>query len=110
MPLLFRLLVNSLAVLISAYLIPGVTVNTYFTAVVVAVVLGLLNALVKPILVFLTLPITFITLGLFILVINTFIILLASSLVPGFKVDGFLSAFLFSLVLALVGAFLSSLT
>ncbi|MBI2010456.1 MAG: phage holin family protein [Candidatus Chisholmbacteria bacterium] len=107
--MLVRLLINTLAVLVSAYIIPGVKVDSYFTALVVAVVLGILNAIVKPILVFLTLPITIVTLGLFILVINTLLVLLASSLVPGFRVDSFLTAFIFSLVLALVGSFLGSL-
>lgn len=107
--LFVRLLVNAIAVLVSAYIIPGVRVDTFVTALVAAVILGLLNAVAKPILVLLTLPITVLSLGLFILVINTILVLLASAVVPGFEVDSFLSALLFSLVLSVVSAFLFSL-
>lgn len=103
------LLVNTLAVLISAYILPGVHVDSLGTALVLSIILGILNTFLRPILVILTLPITVLSLGLFIFVINAFIIILAAKLVPGFKVDGFWWALLFSLVLSLVGSFLNSL-
>ena len=102
MNLLAKILVNGLAVLIAAYLLPGIHVDGMVTAVIIAAVLILLNLVVKPILVILTFPITVITLGLFLLVINALIIMLASSIVPGFKVDGFWWALLFSIILSII--------
>jgi putative membrane protein len=102
MAILLKLLLSALAVIISAYVIPGVNVDGFLTALVVAVILGLLNAFVKPVLVILTIPITILTLGLFYLVINVIIIYIAAAIVPGFVVAGFLSALFFSIVLALV--------
>lgn len=107
--MLLNLIVSGLAVLIAAYLLPGVKVNGYFTALVVAVVLGLVNALLKPILLFVTLPINVLTLGLFTFVINALLIELVGAVVPGFTVAGFWWALLFSLVLSLVNSFLHSL-
>lgn len=110
MQIIINLLINGLAVLISAYLLPGVKIDGYFTAIVVAVVLGLVNTILKPILILFTLPITILTLGLFTFVINALMILLVSSLVPGFSVKGFGWALIFSLVLSLVNSFLQSLS
>lgn len=114
-----KLLISSFAVLITAYFLDGVTIgnnqfysggspelNKFTTALLVAVVLAFLNTIVKPILTVLSLPITFFTLGLFLLVINALIILFADKLVDGFKVDGFWTALWFSLVLSLVSGFL----
>jgi putative membrane protein len=109
MSLLILWLVSALAVVIAAYLLPGVTVSSFGSALVVAVVLGLVNAVVKPVLVFLTLPISILTLGIFTLVIDALLILLVSALVPGFKVAGFWWAVAFSVVLTIVGAALSVL-
>jgi putative membrane protein len=109
MNFLIRILVNALAVMVTAYLLPGVRVKDFVTALILAVVLGLLNLLVKPILVILTLPVTIITLGLFLFVINAIIILLASRLVSGFKVDGFFWALIFSLILSLVSGIMHSI-
>jgi putative membrane protein len=103
MGFLVKLLVNALAVVISAYLLSGVFVDSLITAVIVALVLGLLNSFVKPILLILTLPITILTLGLFYLVLNVIIIYIADYFIGGFRVDGFVPALLFSFVLALVG-------
>ena len=105
-----NLIVNGLAVLISAYILPGVKIDSYFTALVVAVVLGIVNTLLKPILLLVTLPINILSLGLFTFVINAFLILLVSNLVPGFYVSSFWWALLFSLVLSLVNSFLHSLS
>jgi len=107
--LLVNLIVSALAVIISAYILPGVKVDGFLTAIVVAVILGAVNMFIRPILLLLTLPLNILTLGLFTFVINAFLILLVSSLVPGFKVSGFLWALIFSLVLSIVSAFLNSL-
>ncbi len=98
---LLHWLISALAILVAAYLIPGVTV-TLVGAFVLAVVLGLINITLKPILFVLTLPITIITLGLFSLIINAALILLAAMIVPGFAVAGFWTALLFSIVLSLI--------
>ena len=95
--------------MVIAELMPGVFVNDYTTAIVVAVVLGFLNMLVKPILILFTLPVTIVTFGLFLLVINVIIIYMADSLVGGFSVSGFWSALLFSFFLSLLESFLFSL-
>lgn len=110
MKLIFQLLLTAVVVLVLAEVLPGVGVDTFTTSIIVAVVLALLNALVKPILVFLTLPATIVTFGLFLLVINAVIILLVDWLIPGFGVDGFWWALLFSLLLTIAQSVLFSLT
>ncbi|MGI8599892.1 MAG: phage holin family protein [Chitinophagaceae bacterium] len=102
MGLLIRIIIIAVAAYLAARLLPGVTISDATTAVLVALVLALLNAFVKPILIALTLPITILTLGLFLLVINIIIIYLAAYIVPGFSVDGVLSALLFSLIVAVI--------
>lgn len=109
MEILINWLISALAIIVSAYILPGVHVSGFTTALVTAVILGIINAVIKPIIVILTLPITVLTLGLFTLVINALIILLASSIVPGFKVDGFWWALIFSVVLSIVNSFLHGL-
>ena len=109
MEFLGRLIISTLAVLVTSYILPGVHIDGALTALLVAAVLSLLNAVVKPVLVFLTIPITLFTLGFFLLVINAVMILIASKLVSGFKVDGFWIAFFFSLVLSLVNSVFTSL-
>lgn len=101
-PLLAKLVMMSLAVVVGTYIIPGVHIDSVITAILLSVVLSLLNVLLKPLLVLLTLPITILTLGLFLVVINALIILLAAEIVPGFSVDGFWWAVLFSIILSLV--------
>ena len=101
---LVRLIISSIAVLICAYILPGAEVDGFISALVVAGVLALLNVLFKPILIILTIPITILTLGLFLLVINTILVMLASWLVPGFTVDGFWWALLFSIVLSIINS------
>jgi len=107
---LLRLLIYAIAVLIAASVLPGVHVMDFWSAIVVAGILTLLNALLKPVLVILTLPLTVVTLGLFLLVINTVIILLADNLFSGFEVDGFWWALIFSLVLSVINSVFLSLT
>ena len=107
--LILRWILNALGVMIVAYLIPGITVSNFYTALVVALVLGILNALVRPILIFLTLPINILTLGLFTLVINALLLWFVSSFVKGFAVAGFGAAFWGALALWLVGWLTNSL-
>ncbi len=109
MKLLLRILLSALAVVLLAKILPGVSVASYWTAILVAVVLSLLNFIVKPILIILTLPVTILTLGLFLLIVNAIIILLADSLIDGFMVDGLWWALLFSLLLSLLQSVLFSL-
>lgn len=99
MKLIANLLVNGFAVAVAAYLLPGVKVDSFLTAVIISVVLGIINMFIKPIIVLLTLPFTIITLGLFIFVINGLMVLLASTFIPGFTVANFGWAMLFSIVL-----------
>lgn len=107
MGILFNWLISVLAIIVTAYILPGVHIESFVTALVLAVVLGIINAIIKPVLILLTLPITILTLGLFALIINALLILLASKIVPGFRVDGFWWALLFSIVLSLVNSFLN---
>ena len=122
MNFIIKLLISTIAVMITAYFLDGVTIgdnqlyndgppelNKFVTALLVAVVLAFLNTIVKPILTILSLPITFFTLGLFLLVINALIILFADKLVVGFKVDGFWTALWFSVVLWIVSGILELL-
>ncbi|MHB8709945.1 MAG: phage holin family protein [Minisyncoccota bacterium] len=101
MKLFFHWLIAALSILIAAYIVPGVSV-TFIAALIAAVVLGALNLFIRPILLVLTLPINILTLGLFSLVINAFLVMLASAVVPGFVVGGFWIALLFALVLAVI--------
>ncbi|WP_143961409.1 phage holin family protein [Litoribacter populi] len=106
MGILVQLIVAALAVVITAFLLPGVGVDGYLTAIVVAALLSLLNITIKPIFILLTIPITVMTLGLFLLVINALIILIAAEIIPGFAVDGFWWALLFSFILSLINSLL----
>ncbi|ALM08958.1 membrane protein [Sediminicola sp. YIK13] len=109
MKLILRILLSALAVVILAKILPGIGVDSYTTAIIVAIVLSLLNFIVKPILVILTLPITILTLGLFLLIINAIIILLADNLISGFEVTNIWWALLFSLLLSFLQSVLYSL-
>ena len=109
MKIIIRWILSALAVIITAYLLPkeAIFIESFFAALVVAVVLGFLNSIIRPILVILTLPIQILTLGFFTLVINAALVMLTSSLVSGFYVKSFWWALLFSLVLSLVGAIIN---
>ena len=107
--LLLKWLLMTVSILIAAHLIPGVTVHGFFSALWVALFLGIVNVLIKPILILITLPINILTLGLFTFVINALLILLASSVIKGFMVSGFWVAMLFSIVLSIVNYVLSRL-
>lgn len=104
MSVIINWLVSAIAIVITAYILPGVQIENFLTALIVAVVLGFINAFIKPILIILTLPINIITLGLFTFVINALIIILIANLVPGFKVNGFWWALLFSIVLSVINS------
>lgn len=99
-----RIIANSVAVVISAWVLSGVHLEGFMTAIIVALVLAFLNSIVKPLLVLLTIPVTVLTLGLFLLVINAIIIELAAYLVTGFTVDGFWSALFFSFILSFLNS------
>ena len=101
-----RIIVTSIIAFGLSYVLDGIKFDSFWSAIIVAVVLAILNAIIKPILILLTLPITLVTFGLFLFVINALIILLADKLVSGFSVDGFWWALLFSLLLSLVSSLL----
>ena len=106
---IIRLLLNALAVVLAAYLLPGVDVDDYGTALLVALILAIVNVIVKPILVVLTIPITIMTLGLFLLVINALLILFVDNLISGFEVRGFWWALLFSVILSVFNSLFNDL-
>ncbi len=109
MGLLIALLVNALALIITSKIVPGIEVTSISVAIIAAIVIGLMNTFIKPILVILTLPINILTLGLFTFIINAVVLYLASLVVPGFGVSGALAAILGAIVLAVVSTILSTL-
>ena len=109
MRFLARLLLNGLAIIISAWLLPGLHIAGPFPALVAGVILGFVNAIVRPVLFFLTLPLTLVTLGLFIFVLNAICLALTAWLVPGFSIAGFWWALLGALLVSIVSWILSGL-
>ena len=109
MTLLLVWILNAVALLVVAYVLPGITVASFGSALIAAVILGLLNMLLKPLLIVLTLPLTVITLGLFLLVINALVFWFAGSVLKGFEVHGFWWAFAGALVYSIVATLLSGL-
>jgi len=109
MKFLLSLLINGFIIYFAGKLLGGVVVESYFTAIIAAIFIGIINFFVKPILTILTLPLTILTLGLFLLVINGISILLASSIVPGFFVAGMGPAIMFSIILAIANIILASM-
>jgi len=107
---IINLFIKSLAVFIAAYLLPGVKLDSFFTAIVVAIVLGIVNTIIKPIIIILTLPFNVLTLGLFTFIINGLMIILTARIVPGFHVNGIWQAVIFSIVLFFVNWFLDNIT
>jgi len=103
---ILKILLAAVAVVILAKLLPGVSVDSYTTAIWVAFLIGILDSIVKPIFVVLTLPITVLTLGLFLFVINAVLILMANSWIDGFSVSGFWTALLFSILLSFLESIL----
>lgn len=101
---LIHWVVSFIAIVVAAYLVPGVTHDSLLSLALLAVVLGVINVFFKPVIRLLTLPINIVTLGLFSLVVNALLIMLAAMIVPGFDVNGFWAAFFFSIVVSLVTA------
>lgn len=108
MNFLIRLLISTFAIILSAYILPGVHVDSFLTALVVAAVLAFLNSIVKPVMILLTIPVTIFSFGLFLLFINGFIIVIADKLIDGFEVRSYGWAFLFSVLLWFVTQILES--
>lgn len=109
MRFIVRLLITAfVAYGLSIILKPHIDIDSYGTAVIFVLILGILNAIIKPLLIILTLPITIITLGLFLLVINVLMVLLASKFVPGIHIDGFLWAFIFGILLSFISSTFSN--
>lgn len=102
MNFIFKIVISTLAILVTANILPGVKLDSPITAIILAATLAFLNAIVKPIMIILTIPITILSLGLFLIFINAFIIMFASYIVDGFEVDGFWWAFIFGIILSLV--------
>ena len=100
--LIARWIINAAALLVVAYLYPGVMVETFGAALIAALVLGLINAVVRPLLVLLTLPVTLLTLGLFLFVINALLFWLVAEIVPGFRVTGFVASLIGSILFSLI--------
>ena len=109
MTVLLTWLINALALLIITYLVPSIHIRSFGTALIIAIVLGLINAIIRPVLIILTLPVTMLTLGLFILVVNALCFWLCSTLLKGFEVSGFWSAFFGSILYSIVSWLLSAL-
>ncbi|MGB3741724.1 MAG: phage holin family protein [Castellaniella sp.] len=107
--LLLVWILNAVALLVVAYLLPGISVASFGSALIAALVLGLLKTLVKPLLVLLTLPLTVVTLGLFLLVLNALVFWWAGSILKGFQVDGFWWAVIGAIVYSLVSGLLAGL-
>ena len=110
MNLAIRFVLFALCVIFVSWIIPGISVSGFLAAILVSIVLGLINALVKPVIYFISLPINILTLGLFSFVINAFLLMLAGYITPGFSVDGFLSALLGSILLSILGIGVNKLT
>jgi len=110
MDFIIRLVISAFAVILSAYILPGVSVKSFWTALWIALILTLLNVFITPIMVFLTIPITIITFGLFLFVINAVVILIASALISGFQVNGFIWALVYSIILTIVSYILEEVT
>ena len=109
MNLLIKIIITAALVLLISNFMPGVHVESFTTALFVAIVLGLLNIFIKPILVIFTLPVTILTLGLFLLVINALIIILCTNIVGGFRIDTFWTALFFSIILSLLQSIMNGI-
>jgi putative membrane protein len=102
-PYLLHWFLASVALMITAYLVPGFRVDGFFAALIAAVVIGVVNVFVWPVLAVLTLPLTFLTFGLFLLIVNGIALKIAAALTPGFAINGFMPAVIGSIVLTIVG-------
>ena len=105
-----HLVVSAFALVITAYLIPGINVDSFVTALIAAFVLGVVNAVIKPVFTLLTIPINIITLGLFTFIINAIMLWITTLIVPGFEISGWLAAILGSIFLSAISTILHALT
>jgi putative membrane protein len=102
MKILFKWLISALAIILTAYLVPGISVTTIYIALIIALFLGLINAVIRPIIVILTLPVNIVSLGLFTFIINGFFFWLLSTFIKGFEVGGFWTAVLGALIISII--------
>ena len=109
MKLLINWVISALSLYLLSFLFSGIVFDSFTAALITSIILGLINAIIKPILIILTLPINIITLGLFSLIINACMLIIASNVSPGFHVDSFATAFFASIVLSVINAILSSM-
>ena len=109
MKLLVELITRMIVLLVTAYVVPGFHIDSYSTALIVALVLGILNMLLKPLLVLFTLPATILSFGLFIFVINAILLILASQFIKGFRIDSFFTAIIAAIVISIVSSILSTI-
>lgn len=109
MNILVAVVLNALALVATAYVVPGFHVSSFMTALIAGLVIGFINAFIRPILDFVSAPITVLTLGLFSFVVNAVVLYLASLVVPGFKLDSVMSAIIGGVVLAVVATIIASL-
>lgn len=109
MNFIVRLLLNAVAILLTSYLLPGVEIGDFWDAFILAAVLAIFNAVLKPVLIILTIPITVVTLGLFLIVINAGVLLLAVYFVDGTSIDGFWWAVLFGIIVSILNSILYGL-
>lgn len=104
---LVKILINVLALMVVATILPGFRIESWWVAVVAAIVIGLINTFLKPVLRIITLPITILSLGIFALILNVLLLLLAAAVVPGFNIDGLVTALIASILLAIISGFLN---
>ncbi len=109
MKMILKLFVNALALIGTAWIVPGISIDSIWTAIIAAIVLAIINIIIRPIMLFITIPINILTLGLFTFVINALMLWLASLLVSGFAVSGFVSAILGAVILAIISTLLHTL-
>lgn len=105
--MILKLLVNAVAVFLAAYLLRGVEIKNFWSAILTAIVLAIVNTVIRPLMIILTIPVTIITFGLFILVINALMLMLVDAILPGLKIKNFWWALIFGIVLSVINALLS---
>ncbi len=108
MQIIVALIINAIALLFTTYLVPGFQVANFTTALLAGIVLGVVNTFIKPVLSFITAPLTIITLGLFTFVVNAIVLFIVSAVVPGLKIEGWLPAILGAIVLSIISTILNS--
>ena len=108
--MLIKWILFALLIVFVAWIIPGISVSNFFSAMIASVVIGLINIFIRPLIEFISFPVTFLTLGLFSFVVNAFLLMLAGWIAPGFEVDGFWSAVLGSIVLAIFAGVINKIT